>query len=165
MHFLTFPVLHFILTFSLITNNSVDGIKIGSDINTSIQFARKRYLVKKEKLFLEGDAYPIYNIYKSGKRIYAIEPDENGSKIFRIWIYSSDFKTKSGIGVGSTLADIKLKYKIDYITTEGEGSIAVGVKGMSLGFILDNSKIPKNWWIKQDTKMIPGNIPIVEIII
>jgi hypothetical protein len=63
------------------------------------------------------------------------------------------------------LADIKSKYHIESISTEGEGGLSITVKGISVGFIMDNSKLPKDWWEKMDNKKIPDILPIEEIII
>jgi hypothetical protein len=149
-----------------ITNKSVDGVAIGGFIKNFISEVQKRYSVKKEKMYLEADSFEIYNVYEKGQKIYSVEPDlDKPDSIVRIWIYGSKFKTAKGIGVGSTLAEIKSKYHIESISTEGEGGLSIIVKGISVGFIMDNSKLPKDWWEKMDNKKIPDNLPIEEIII
>ena len=39
------------------------------------------------------------------------------------------------------------------------------MKEITVGIIMDNSKLPKDWWEKMDEKEIPENLPIEEIII
>jgi len=165
MKILLYLSLFLLIQDNLITDKSVDGVNIGKEINKFISEVKSKYSVKKEKFMLEGDSYDIYNVYENGNKIYSVEPAENKAIIYRIWIYSSKFKTKEGIGVGSTLGDLKSKYHIKFITTEGEGGIAVSVKECDVCFILDNSKLPQNWWDKMDTKILPDNITIAEIII
>ena len=149
-----------------ITNKSVDGATIGEKINDFLSVVRQRYSVKKEKMQLEGDSYDIYNVYDKGQKIYSVEPNIDKPDIVdRIWVYGTKFKTEKGIGVGSTLAEIKSKYHIESISTEGEGGLSVTVKEISVGIIMDNSKLPENWWDKMDNKEIPENLPIKEIII
>jgi hypothetical protein len=151
---------------NFITSNSVDGVVIEENIKEFIAEVEKRYTVKKEKMQLEGDSYDIYNVYDKGKKIYSIEPySDKPDNVDRIWIYGKEFKTEKGIGVGSTLADIKSKYNVESISTEGEGGLQILVKEISVGFIMDNSKLPKDWWGKMDNKEIPESSPIEEIII
>jgi len=151
---------------NFITNNSVDGVAIEENIKEFIAEVEKRYTVKKEKMQLEGDSYDIYNVYDKGQKIYSIEPYfDKPDNIDRIWIYGKEFKTEKGIGVGSTLADIKSKYHIDSISTEGEGGLQILVKEISVAFIMDNSKLPKDWWEKENKEEIPENLPIEKIII
>ena len=149
-----------------ITNKSVDVVAIEGSIKNFISEVQQRYSVKKQKMYLEADSFDIYNVYEKGQKIYSVEPDlDKPDSIVRIWIYGSKFKTDKGIGVGSTLADIKSKYHIESISTEGEGGLSITVKGISVGFIMDNSKLPKDWWEKMDNKKIPDILPIEEIII
>ena len=149
-----------------ITNKSVDGVTIGEKITDFISAVRQRYSVKKEKMYLEADSFDIYNVYEKGQKIYSVEPNLDKPDIIdRIWVYGTKFNTDKGIGVGSTLAEIKSKYHVESISTEGEGGLSVTVKEISVGIIMDNSKLPVNWWDKMDNKEIPENLPIEEIII
>ena len=127
---------------------------------------RQCYSVKKEKMYLEADSFDIFNVYEKGQKIYSVEPNLDKPDIVdRIWVYGTKFNTDKGIGVGSTLAEIKSKYTVESISTEGEGGLQVKVKEMSVGIIMDNSKLPENWWDKMENKKIPENLPIEEIII
>jgi hypothetical protein len=151
---------------NFITNKSVDGVTIGEKITDFISVVRQRYSVKKEKMYLEADSFDIYNVYEKGQKIYSVEPNLDKPDIVdRIWVYGTKFKTEKGIGVGSTLAEIKSKYHVESISTEGEGGLSVIVKEISVGIIMDNSKLSENWWDKMDNKEIPENLPIKEIII
>ena len=117
-------------------------------------------------MHLEADGFDIYNVYEKGQKIYSVEPNLDKPDIVdRIWVYGTKFKTEKGIGVGSTLAEIKSKYQVESISTEGEGGLSVTVKEISVGIIMDNSKLPENWWDKMENKKIPENLPIEEIII
>jgi len=152
-------------------NNLVDGIYVGQKINEFISLVQQKYDVKKEIMQLEGDDYDIYNVYKNGEKIYSVEPDfDNPSIVWRFWIYSPKFKTEKGIGVGSTFAEIKSKYHIEYIQTEGVG-LGVKVKETPASFYMDCSKLSREWWnnwwekIDNDVNDIPENLPIQEIII
>lgn len=147
-----------------ITNNSVDGIAIGDNVDEFISEVKQRYTVKKEITQLEGDEYDIYNVYENKQKKYSIEPNfDQPDIIYRIWVYSSKFKTAEGIGIGSTLSEIKSKYQIESISTED--GLHVFVKEISVCFIMDTSKLPEDWWGKMDIEKIPANLAVVEIII
>lgn len=151
---------------TFITDTTIGVFCIGADIGKLISVTKTPYNIKKEKYIIEGDSETIYNVYRSGQKIIAFYPNENDStKIFRISIYNSKFKTHEGVAVGSTFGELKSKYAIDFISTEGEGGLEVQVQGHKMFFMLDNSKIPKDWWQSMDTKIIPDSIPINEIIL
>lgn len=117
-------------------------------INDFLKICKGNSVVKKEKIQLEGDSYDIYNVYRNGKVAYAVEPDcEKECKVWRIWVYSVDFKTKEGIGIGNTLADVMKKYTIKELSTEGEGHISITTEeAEKISFFLDSSKLPPTWW-------------------
>ena len=148
----------------LITDNSVDGVVIGGTVDDFIATVQQRFTVKKEKINMEGDDYDIYNVYEGEKMLYAVEPGyEKPDIIHRIFIHDSKCKTKEGIGVGSTLADIKSKYTIESINNEGLFGIIV--KEISIGIILDVSNLPQSLWSNPDKDKLPDNMPVEMIII
>jgi hypothetical protein len=166
MKILTISLISFLYTAGLIESGSIDGIKIGMSINEFLNIRKEQYIVKKEKIQLEGDEYDIYNVYQNGKKVYAIEPDcEKECKIWRIWVYGRDFKTKEGIGVGSTLSDLKGKYTIKELSIEGEGGVAIFVKEIDVTFFLDSTKIPETWWTNQNISSLNDQLVIDMIII
>ncbi|MFN3554580.1 MAG: hypothetical protein ACK4VN_01310 [Bacteroidales bacterium] len=140
---------------------SENAIYVGQPISDFVSLTEQLFNVKKETISLEGDDYDIYNVYANGQILFGVEPEFNKpDKVWRIWIYSSDFKTEKGIGVGSTLADIKMKYQVENIGTE-EG-LNVRVKDISVSFLMDNSKI---WWDNLRNEEVFKNIPIRTMII
>ena len=151
---------------TFITDTTIGVFYIGADIGKIISVTKTPYDIKNEKYIIEGGSQTIYNVYQSGQKIISFYPNEKDStKIFRISIYNSKFKTHEGVAVGSTLGELKSKYTVDLISTEGEGGLEIQVKGHKMFFILDNSKISKDWWQSMDTKNVPDSIPIDEIIL
>ena len=143
------------------TTISENAIYVGQPINDFVSLTEQFYNVKKETISLEGDDYDIYNVYENGQILFGVEPNfDKPNTAWRIWIYSSDLKTEKGIGVGSTLADIKMKYQVENIGTE-EG-LNVQVKDISVGFLMDNSKI---WWDNMENEEVFKNIPIRKMVI
>lgn len=148
----------------MIENDCVDNVKIGMKISDFLESKNIAYNVKKETISLEGDDYPIFNVYQNSELIYVVEPDEKGEKVWRIWLYGQKFKTELGIGVGNTLADLKNKYTIDDIIA-AEGSVFVLVKEIEVSFELDGSKIPREWWNEMKVEELQNNLPLSLIII
>jgi hypothetical protein len=149
-----------------IAENSVEGISIGSPVSKIASNLKAGYEMKNEEITLEGDKWVIYNVYDHDDKIFGIEPDaEKAQIVWRIWVHSPRVRTIKGIGVGSTLGEIKSVYSIEHISTEGEGAISVMVKGEKFAFILDNSKLSKAWWKTRDTRNIPDSVTVSQIII
>ncbi|WP_369994427.1 hypothetical protein [Winogradskyella sp.] len=153
-----------LFNYGLIENDCVDKVKIGMEISDFLDSKKSVYNVKEDTISLEGDDYSIYNVYEKSELIYAVEPDEKGEKVWRIWLYGQRFKTELGIGVGNTLADLKNNYTIDDIST-AEGSVLILVKEIEVGFELDGSKIPREWWNEMKLEELKNDLPISLIII
>jgi hypothetical protein len=146
------------------TKYADNAIYVGQKINDFISLTQQRFNVRKETFQLEGDDYDIYNVYENGQKLFAIEPVSGKTDlVWRIWIHSAEVKTEKGIGVGSTLADIKTKYQIENIGME-EG-LHITVEEVGVVFLMDSEKLPENWWSSMDNDKIPGNLPITAMII
>ena len=143
-------ILSFLLLISCVNkSDAIDGVKIGMPINEFLEIKKDNRIVKKEIISLEGDDYDIYNIYRNNEILYAVEPQcEEECTVWRIWVYSKEFKTKEGVGIGNKLGDLKKKYTLKDVIT-GEGSVAILVEEINLSFILDSLEIPDSWWTNQ----------------
>ena len=147
-----------------IETDCVDDVKIGMKISEFLETKNKIYIIKEDTINLEGDDYPIFNVYENSELIYAVEPDETESKVWRIWLYGKRFKTETGIGIGNTFADLKEKYTITDMST-AEGSVVISVKEIEVGFELDASQIPREWWNEIKMEDLKSDLPITLIII
>jgi hypothetical protein len=147
----------------LISKKTVDNVSIGESIEKFKADIEKRYTVKKESIMQEGDSYEILSVYEKNNKLYSIEPDQGEpNSVYRIWIYSPKFKTEQGIGVGSTLSELKSKYDAEISTEVG---LNVFIKEISGNFVLDYTKIPESWWNTMDMKKLPADISIREILL
>jgi len=164
MKTLTIIILFLLINSEIIENDCVDNVKIGMEISDFLESKNLIYNVKEETISLEGDDYPIFNVYDNSELIYAVEPDESENKVWRIWLYGKKFKTERGIGIGNTLGDLKNKYTIEDMTS-AEGSVFILVKEIEVGFELDGSKIPKEWWDEIKFEELKNDLPISLIII
>lgn len=148
----------------VIESDGVDNVKIGMDVSEFLENKSKIYNVKEKKVNFEGDVYLVFNVYENSELIYMVEPDEPDKKVWRIQVYGKKFKTDIGIGVGNTLEDLKEKYTITEISTE-EGNLIVFVEGIDVGFSLNTSEIPTEWWDKRNMEDLQNNLKIELIII
>ena len=126
----------------LIRENGVDIFLIGKQV----PFNAESYTIKKEFIqFEEGIEEPIYDVFKSEQKVFRIRPDydydteQHTDKIFAITIFSSEFKTAEGIGVGSNIEDFVKTYphfKVWYSYIGGQYWIEAE-QHKSIRFILD----------------------------
>jgi hypothetical protein len=82
----------------------------------------------------------------------------------RISVKDSRFKTNLGIGVGSTLGEIRRWYRVDWITF-GEGPLVARVDQIGMSFALDYANPPEAWYTTHDAALIPDSARIVSILI
>ena len=164
MRILTIISLFLFINSGIIENDCVDDVKIGMKTSEFLKSKSTVYNVKEETISLEGDDYPIFNVYENSEIIYAVEPDDKGEKVWRIWLYGQKFKTDSGIGVGNTLGDLRNKYTITDIST-AEGSIVILVNEIEVGFDLNVSQVDRKWWDEIKLEELNDNILIDLIII
>ena len=92
MKTLTIIILFLLINPGIIENDCVDNVKIGMEISDFLESKNLVYNVKEEIISLEGDDYPIFNVYDNSELIYAVEPDESENKVWRIWLYGKKFK-------------------------------------------------------------------------
>ena len=164
MKILTIITLFLFINSGIIENDCVDNVKIGMDISEFLESKSAIYKVKEETINLEGDDYPIFNVYENSELIYAVEPDETEKTVWRIWLYGKKFKTDIGIGIGNTLGDLKEKYTVSEMST-AEGNVVIFVKEIEVGFLLDTSQIPREWWNEIKMEELKNNLQIGLIII
>ncbi|MFN3405065.1 MAG: hypothetical protein ACK40G_13270 [Cytophagaceae bacterium] len=101
--------------------------------------------IRQASYSLDGQSYQAYFIKtNSDSSALRIEPVCNKDcRIYRIKISDPSYKTKTGIGVGSTIADIKKYHLIDSIESTEEGP-GVRVERLGLTFLLDPLTLPGN---------------------
>ena len=87
--------------------------------------------------------------------------DKEGWILNRIWIYDPKFKTKSGIGVGSMLGDVRKTYEISWINEKLYGYI----QELQIIFALAAAKVPEEFYKNTDKNLVPDEVKIEAICI
>jgi hypothetical protein len=82
----------------------------------------------------------------------------------RISVNDPQFKTSLGIGVGSTLGEIRQRYKVDWITF-GEGPLVARVEDVGMSFALDYASPPEAWYTTHDPALIPDSARVTSILL
>jgi hypothetical protein len=80
----------------------------------------------------------------------------------RIDVLDSRFRTDRGIGVGSTLGDIRKSYHVDWIGY-GEGPLMARVEQVGMSFTLDYDNPSPKWQQTRDQKLIPDSAKVVSV--
>ena len=128
--------------------------------------------IKLVDLNLLGKFTPAIEIYLGGtarRSIASVTAEIGWRKEFnvtRITVYDARFRTDRGIGVGSTLGDIKKSYKISRVTSAGSNLVAV-VGKLRMDFILklDLASIPQQFFKTGGLYLLPDNLEVVSIIV
>jgi hypothetical protein len=104
----------------LITGRSVGRITLGQTPEAAMR-AYRGYEIKHVDLMLEGMPAPALQIYEGKNLLLTAEVSSYSGKIFRISTRAREFKTKEGIGVGSTFGAAKQQYGAPRYLGHGEG--------------------------------------------
>jgi len=110
-------------------------------------------LLKKTTADPDGDPIAYYEVQQSGKKVLEVyfELTDGVEKIFRSGVFSDEYLTPEGLGVGSTLEDLQKVYPtgtVSYIPAgasfiPGEELFIFEPETSSLLFILDKSGYKK----------------------
>ncbi len=113
----------------LISDGKVGKLEINMDAaKLSSIFPAEKMKVKKSSS--GDDEYATYKIYGDNKKM-AIEIESLCADICmvsRISVFSSQYKTLSGVGVGSSFAEVKKNYSMKYIIGGEGNNIMIYVK-------------------------------------
>ncbi len=115
-------------------------------MDEALRIANKHYKVKKSKIELEGHKVDVWNVFDSDELLLQLESRDrdSDSTLWRIWVKSKKYKTKNGIGIGSTMSEVLDEYPLEYVQVEG--GLSLKVEGLDIGLMLDGSTVPDSWW-------------------
>lgn len=84
--------------------------------------------------------------------------------VSRLFVYDPRFKTKEGIGVGSSLGELRKFYPVKEIVWI-EGDVVAVVDKFNISFGLDTKSIPPRLPSSEDRHLIPATTKIVNVIL
>lgn len=124
-------------------------------------------LTKLVDLHSEGFFVPALEIYLSKdetKRPALVARIGLNFVVTSITVYDTRFKTAKGIGVGSTLGEIRKEHKIDSIGF-GEGPLCARVNEIGMTFALDFRNVPRAWYKTGDQALIPDSAKVTSVLV
>jgi hypothetical protein len=116
----------------------------------------------------EGEFSPMLEIYLEGATNQPQPSLLIGIGKKREWIVDditvndARFRTPVGIGVGSTLGDIRKVYTVRWIGF-GEGPLCANVDEIGMTFALDFTDPPPEWHRTKDQRLIPDRAKVISI--
>ncbi|WP_181305677.1 hypothetical protein [Rufibacter sp. XAAS-G3-1] len=134
------------------------AVKIGM----SIDELRKAYGQNKLREIdhtLEGTTTKAYEVLGERHRPdLRVEQECAGAacKVSRITVLNPAFKTSNGLGIGSTLGDLKKSINITRVGT-GEGNFVAISEDSRMSFVLDMRGIPSTRWANLQVKDVPNS--------
>lgn len=120
-------------------------------------------------LYLEGMFSPALAIYaEKGSRdkpsLVAEIGWQNNWVVSRLLVYDPKFKTRNGLGVGSTLAELRKTYRVKEIA-QAEGDIFAVVEELKMSFSLDKQRLPKDYVKTGDPRLIPATTRVKAVLL
>lgn len=146
-----------------ISSTHVGPIQRGTNINELYSLYPKKQikLIKNRGGFFNQE-FDDYNVYdREGRLLFTATPEVSGdtsSYINRIIIRDTTFKTPEGIGLNSTLGNLRNAYhNIHFLPSSGE--IVVSVPKVSTNFLINKANLDDSWWDNTTNEVIEKNIP------
>lgn len=121
-------------------------------------------------LQLEGFFSPAIELYLNPNQrtkpslVAEITGQYSTFRIDRVTINDPRFKTVNGIGIGSTLGEIRHNYKVDWIGF-CEGPLCARVEQLGMTFALDFAHPPRKWYKTNNPALIPNSAKVVWILV
>jgi hypothetical protein len=122
----------------LITSDGVDGINFGDPAQKIFTLFQKPYQIKDKK---KPHSVRTISVYKKNHRIVLFSVDDKDKVLF-IDIYG-DYRTREGIGCGSTIEDAMRAYGAAKLSPTDEGYLLYFDTLKNITFLLNNNDLPK----------------------
>jgi hypothetical protein len=131
---------------NIIGEQHIGEIEIGMEIEKlKEQFPEEQ--IKSTTKSMEGEDYTIYHVFFGENDVISMEVEpistDKGEIISRMMLYDNTPKTKEGIGVGNTIAELREAYNIkSYYVSAIDGDIFAAVEEYeSVVFAIDQDEL------------------------
>lgn len=151
-----------------IRKHQVGPVAIGDSAQTL--YARFRGSVRLIDLALEGHLSPALELTfpetrLDGGIVAELVPRDNDLVVWRIRVTNPLVRTEKGIGVGSSVAQLRSAYRLGRVAS-GEGRVFIVVAEVRASFELDRSGPGGDrLWRLQDAEQVPGDVKIVSVLV
>jgi hypothetical protein len=121
-------------------------------------------------LGLEGHLTPALELsfaetFVDGGVVAELVPRDNDLVVWRIAVTNPNVRTDKGIGVGSSVAQLRSAYRTTGVGS-GEGNVFVTVEELGASFQLDTSGPGGDTlWRIRDPRQVPGDVKIASVLL
>ena len=151
-----------------IERHRLGPIVIGADAQRVYEaFAGRRELVD---LGYEGMLSPALLLRFDGLTqrdgvVAELVPGSRSLTVWRIEIRDPAFRSVKGIGVGSSIGQLRSAYRLDSVVS-GEGNVAIRVEELSASFKLDQTGPGgSELWRIRDPALVPDSVKITSVLL
>ena len=111
-------------------------------------------------IHLEGQAYKAYEVNLHGGGVLVEETCDPACRVWRIQVRNPAYRTAEGLGVGSSLGEVKKHYPISFLGS-GETEIVAVSNQKKITFMLDVSHLPPQQVPWLDLQNTPDSVKVL----
>jgi hypothetical protein len=154
---------------------SIEGVKIGMEINTAIELVKKKYFVEKSEIpTYEGEEkeyeYIVYTDATKKTALFSFNPGydkQTHNTVYRLVIKNPKYRTVEGLCTGMTVKELKEKNMIKSVDFNLDDGLFISSNKFDGGFFMDLKSVKDNELDYENPQIntLPGVLKIKEIMI